>query len=285
MSEYEKAEQDVAAAKVAERIAEWKAMEAKAAYYRYASESMAASAEVMGSRIRRDNALAAEFVEKANAVEQDWTPTVQREEITVADLDKLATKASPEERAEMEGQDALAEFMKLPGAVKWEIDVTEQPPLGSTNEVIFESGLIRTGGPEMWHEEVDDHGLIRAFRILEAPAPEQEVEAIDAAEPYPDPTDIHGLDEATAKPFTDLWQQGYDDKANGYDPSLAEPEYTKGYEARALIEREHRETMERAKFFDGGMMADADRHAREQSMMEKAGEALAAIFKREREDA
>lgn len=67
MTEYEKAEQDVAAAKVAERIAEWKAMEAKAAYYRYASESMAATAEVMGSRIRRDNALASEFVEKANA--------------------------------------------------------------------------------------------------------------------------------------------------------------------------------------------------------------------------
>ena len=66
MTEYEKAEQDVAAAKVAERIAEWKAMEAKAAYYRYASEAMAASAEVMGSRIRRDNALASEFVEKAN---------------------------------------------------------------------------------------------------------------------------------------------------------------------------------------------------------------------------
>lgn len=75
MTEYEKAEQDVAAAKVAERIAEWKAMEAKAAYYRYAGDAMAASAEVMGSRIRRDNALAAEFVQKAQAAALSPAPS------------------------------------------------------------------------------------------------------------------------------------------------------------------------------------------------------------------
>lgn len=75
MTEYEKAEQDVAAAKVAERIAEWKAMEAKAAYYRYAGEAMAASAEVMGARIRRDNAVASEFVEKAQAAALSPAPS------------------------------------------------------------------------------------------------------------------------------------------------------------------------------------------------------------------
>lgn len=61
MTELEKAEQDFAAASVTERVAEWKAMEAKAAYYRYASEAMTATAEVMGADLRRKNAVAAEL--------------------------------------------------------------------------------------------------------------------------------------------------------------------------------------------------------------------------------
>lgn len=67
MTEYEQAEQEVAAAKVAERVAEWKAMEAKAVYYRHASEAMQASADVMGARIRRDNAQASEWADKVLA--------------------------------------------------------------------------------------------------------------------------------------------------------------------------------------------------------------------------
>ncbi len=119
------------------------------------------------------------------------------------------------------------------------------------------------------------------FPIPAEEVPPQTYEDEADLAPEPEALDEPVQDEAT----TDLWQQGYNDKLNGFEPSLAEPEYLKGYEARALIEREQASTMEQAKFFAEGMMADADRHAREQSMMEKAGEALAAIFKREREDA
>lgn len=146
-----------------------------------------------------------------------------------------------------------------------------------------------------WSKCHPDAQRIIAYELVSAraeqSAPEQDAEPVEhisilTGDPSIEPeSGLHGepvLDEATIETITDLWQQGYDDKANGYEPSLAEPEYTKGYEARALIEREHRETMERAKFFDGGMMADADRH---QSDQRGIVDRIAGMFKREREDA
>ena len=39
-------------------------------------------------------------------------------------------------------------------------------------------------------------------------------------------------------PTQSLWLQGYNDKQNGFDPALSEPDYRKGYDARAEIEKE-----------------------------------------------
>lgn len=95
MTEYEKAEQDVAAAKVSERVAEWKAMEAKAVYYRHASEAMQASAEVMGARIRRDNALASEWADKVLATAERTTESETHTDHDRVEPDKAIAALSP----------------------------------------------------------------------------------------------------------------------------------------------------------------------------------------------
>lgn len=86
---------------------------------------------------------------------------------------------------------------------------------------------------------------------------------------------------ANEPPTQSLWLQGYNDKLNGFEPSLSETDYLSGYEARAMIEREQDEGST-ARMFAQGMMADADRHQSDQrSIVEKIG----GLFKREREDA
>ena len=191
--------------------------------------------------------------------------------------------------------DALAEFMKLPGAVKWEGG--ECPvPQSAVVEYLLRGADLPPLDPKpafllSW-DHADILGDIIAYRVVSEPAEQYDdptavaiaayIEAENEAPAPEQPASIEVLDEATIETINDLWQQGYDDKANGYEPSLAEPEYTKGYEARTLIEREHRETMERARFFDGGMMADADRHQSDQRGIVGV---LTGMFKREREDA
>ena len=106
-------------------------------------------------------------------VEDDWTPTVQPAEITVADLDKLATKASTEERAEMEG-----DAPEIPaGFTKWE---GGECPVDQNVvvRILYRDGVYEDhpAGDVSW----SNHGFgetiivdVLAYRILEAPAPEQ----------------------------------------------------------------------------------------------------------------
>lgn len=143
-------------------------------------------------------------------------------------------------------------------------------------QVVFESGAVSDVShtvedeARFWHWPWDGKSdRIVAFKIvgpapiIEAPATEQDASV-------------------EIEPTTDLWQQGYDDRKNGFEPSLAEPDYLKGYEARKAIEDEQAATYEQARFFAEGMMADADRHQSDQrSIVEKIG----GLFKREKEPA
>ncbi len=234
---------------------------------------------------------------------------------------RQAIRNLPDEQAEPEIPDGFTKWEggECPVAVgtkvrvKFRADWAGDPETygpGLCEHVVADEG--DTINAESWQHSTSQSrswGDIIAYRIIEAPAQPEQDASVDAGEVLNDLVDelvgdvtfspdtvamqtyMDGdqvvireisAEEMYAPPPTDLWQQGYNDKLNGFEPSLAEPEYTKGYEARALIEREHSETMERAKFFEGGMMADADRHQSDQrSIVEKIG----GLFKREREDA
>ena len=107
-------------------------------------------------------------------VEQDWTPTRTDAEITVADLSRLETKASVEERAEMVGATTGPWEPEIPeGFTKWEggtlDDFCAVNTVYATTKVeaILRCGTLAEAlATELMWEHESDVGDIIAYRIL-----------------------------------------------------------------------------------------------------------------------
>ena len=158
-----------------------------------------------------------------------------------------------ESRDQFDVAAAFNDFMRLPGAVKVTsgefVEITRKPA-----EWLYSDGVIIAGAdPCIIHE----HGPLIAYRVLE---PTQETPNPITGQDEADPASDALGDDGEVVTFTDagieltpdsvvtivanepptqsLWLQGYNDKQNGFDPALSEPDYLKGYEARAEIEKE-----------------------------------------------
>lgn len=157
-------------------------------------------------------------------------------------------------------------FVRWEGERSWPFTPEQDDDEGSLRvTVIYADGLAQDGAAMsfVWEHDSEDRAQhIIAYRIIEAPAAEQEASVEIEQE-----SDIQYLNKPEPGP---------------YDAAVEKGAITQDEADFLISERERIAADEQAKFFAEGMMADADRHQSDQrSIVEKIG----GLFKREREDA